>query len=126
MKIYLAGGMHGSWRKPYINAIRGAVYNPKTHYLSDSQSYTLWDLTAIEKCDVLLGFMEADNPSGQGLTLEIGYAKALGKKIILVLEEEFMMQDRYRYFLMAVECADVVLHDHTEGLKLIQSLCGII
>lgn len=125
MKVYLAGGMHGDWRAPYLEEVL-IGHDPKEHGLRDSQSYTLWDLTAIEECDILLGYMEADNPGGQGLMLEVGYAKALGKKIILVLDEEFMMQDRYRYFLMATECADVVLHDHEEALKLIQSLSKII
>ena len=126
MKIYLAGGMHGDWRSIYTESIRADFLDPKTHNLTVADEYTLWDLTAIEQCDVFLGFMEADNPSGQGLTLEIGYAKALGKKIILVVEDEFVDQDRYRYFMMAEECADVVLYDHDDALKLIRSLRKII
>jgi len=126
LKVYLAGGMHGDWRSIYIDSVRAVFYSPKEHDLTISDEYTLWDLTAIEQCDVFLGFMEADNPSGQGLTLEIGYAKALGKKIILVVEDEFVNQDRYKYFLMAEECADVVLYDHDDALKLIQSLSKII
>lgn len=126
MKVYLAGGMHGDWRDIYTDSVRADFYDPKTHNLTVADEYTLWDLTAIEQCDVFLGFMEADNPSGLGLALEIGYAKALGKKIILVIEDGFVDQHRYKYFLMAEECADVVLYDHDDALKLIQSLCKII
>ena len=134
MKIYLAGGMRGPWRHQYkrLNdrGLEIEFYDPSEHRLTSSEQYTMWDLAAIDACDSLVGFMEADNPSGQGLTLEIGYAKALGKKIILVLEEEFTMQDRFRYFLMAVACADMVTiprdEKHEDALDLIRTLCMIM
>lgn len=128
MKLYLAGGMHGDWREQYrVGLPKGTeLFDPRKHDLSMAEDYVLWDLTAIEECDILVGYMEEDNPSGLGLALEIGYAKALGKKIILVLDHEFVMQDRYRYFLMAEVCADSTFTDHKEALKLIQSLCKII
>ena len=125
MKVYLAGGMHGNWRDTYKKFLDLDVFDPCEHGLDKFDQYTTWDLYAIERCDVLLAYMEADNPGGQGLMLEIGYAKALGHKIIMVLDEEFMMQDRYRYFMMGATCADVVVYDHEDGLKVLLSFAKL-
>ena len=46
-----------------------------------------WDLAAVRDCDLVIGYLEHDNPSGIGLAAEVGYAKALGKLIWLVVEE---------------------------------------
>ena len=78
--------------------------------MKNPDQYTFWDLRSIEQCDILLGYMDQSNPSGYGLNLEIGYAKALGKTIILVVPDDFTRDDeRSRYFEMARVCADVIV-----------------
>lgn len=125
MKVYLAGGMHGDWRDTYKKKTPLKIFDPCEHGLKNTDQYTAWDLGAIDKSDAILAYMEADNPGGQGLMLEIGYAKALGKLIIMVLDEEFMMQSRYRYFMMGAQCANAIVYDHEDGLRILLSFANL-
>ncbi len=110
-KIYLAGGMHNNWRGVVKKQLKGTEYaflDPMEHKLKNPQQYTFWDLKAIDECDIVLAYMEQSNPSGWGMNLEIGYAKALGKTILLVIPTDFTRDDeRSRYFEMARVCASV-------------------
>jgi nucleoside 2-deoxyribosyltransferase len=56
--------------------------------LADPAEYTAWDLHAIRKCDLVLAYLEESNPGGPNVALELGYAHALGKPIILVNEKK--------------------------------------
>ena len=79
MKIYLSGGMHSGWQKTVKDRLHMTIYDPRDHQFSHPQSYTAWDRLAIQKCDLVLAYMENDNPSGIGMALEVGYARALNK-----------------------------------------------
>ena len=113
-RVYLAGGMHNNWRKIITSNLKNTYYNfidPMDNKMKNADQYTYWDLKSIEQCDIVVGFMEISNPSGYGLNLELGYAKALGKTIILIVPEDFTRNDsRSRYFGMARVCADVIVH----------------
>jgi nucleoside 2-deoxyribosyltransferase len=128
-RVYLAGGMHSDWRKVIIKKLGGSVcffsfIDPMGSKMKNPDQYTFWDLRSIEHCDILVGHMDQLNPSGYGLNLEIGYAKALGKTIILIIPEDFTKYDeRSRYFDMARVCADVVvktLYGAADFLKAIE------
>ena len=114
-RVYLAGGMNSKWRSVITKRLEGSASNfifidPMDNNMKNPDQYTFWDLRSIEQCDILLGYMEQSNPSGYGLNLEIGYAKALGKTIVLVVPDDFTRDDdRSRYFGMARVCADVVV-----------------
>jgi len=87
MKVYLAGGMRNGWREVVKRVVPTHTYSdPSLHGLITEKEYTEWDLAAIRDADVVFGYMEFDNPSGIGLSNEIGYAYALGKYIIFVDE----------------------------------------
>jgi len=89
IKVYLAGGLRTNWREDVILKAQGnfTFINPKYHGLEDNaDQYTAWDLFYVKNCDILFGYMEQDNKSGYGLSLEIGYARALDKTIILIDE----------------------------------------
>jgi hypothetical protein len=58
-------------------------FNPRENGIIDSDSYTTWDIHFIKNCDILFAYMENSNPSGYGLSFEIG---ALNKTIILIDE----------------------------------------
>ena len=130
-QVYLAGGMHSNWRGVIIKRLSSSMgnfsfINPMDNKMKNPDQYTYWDLRNIEQCDILVGYMDQSNPSGYGLNLEIGYAKALGKTIILVLPDDFTRDDaRSKYFGMAVVCADVViktLSDCDDFLKGIENV----
>ena len=117
MKVYLSGGMRSGWQDrvkkncPDIDFI-----DPRAHGLGDPDQYTLWDLLGVSVCDILFAYMEDDNPSGFGLTFEVGYAKALGKRIVLVDEQ------MHKYMAIVRASADVVLSSLDEGIELLCSL----
>jgi nucleoside 2-deoxyribosyltransferase len=64
--------------------------------------------------------MEADNPAGYSLALELGYAHALGKHIVLV--EEHPNEERYRYFSMVREVANETFATLEQAVDHISSL----
>jgi nucleoside 2-deoxyribosyltransferase len=66
--------------------------------------------------------MEKTNPSGFGLSVEIGYAKALGKTVILVLETGHE-KDKYLLFLKNV--ADVVYDNLQDGVDFLSSFAVV-
>lgn len=115
MKVYLAGGIKNLWREIVKEKVNCIYFEPKNDMV-DPASYTLYDLTAIEKCDVLFGFMEKDNLSGIGLALEIGYAKALCKPIILVNESD------NKHFAIVEQSSGVVFKKLNDGLELLQQM----
>jgi nucleoside 2-deoxyribosyltransferase len=96
MKVYLSGGMRSRWQEIVISSCPDIHFiNPCNHGLKDSKEYTLWDLTGVDQCDVILAYMESDNPGGQGLCYECGYGKGKGKLVIVVDEK----MDRYMAIL---------------------------
>lgn len=115
-KVYLAGGLKTKWRDEVKhNCPHFIFYNPAANVNMDSEDlYTTWDLLAIKDSDILFAYMEAFNPFGQGMSLEIGYARALGKTIIFVDESNAELR---RYFGMARACSDIVVGDVLSGMK---------
>lgn len=87
-KVYLAGGMHNNWRETIKTQCPGAIYfDPTMPKLQNPADYTAWDLAAVAACDLVFAYMDHDNPSGYGMSLEIGYALASKKPVILVDEK---------------------------------------
>ena len=124
-KVYLSGGMNeGNWQKKVIDSVGEGYtfFNPREHELEDSKQYVLWDLYYVDKCDIVFAYMENSNPSGYGLTLELGYAKALNKPIILVDEKSKQKNDFSRYFRIVRETSNVVFDNLDEGIQLLKKL----
>lgn len=122
-KIYLAGGMKSGWQEKVITQLKGQFifFNPAEHNLSEREEYTNWDLYYINKCDILFGYMEKDNPSGIGLSLEVGYAKAKGKTIILVDERSSTDEKFSKRFDIVKESASVNYNNLNDGITMLQS-----
>lgn len=108
-KVYLAGGFSSDWRdKVKEEALNLEFFDPKEKEQKKEfewKEYGVWDLHYIKQCDICFVYMERDKPSGYGLSVEIGYAKALGKTVILVLETGHE-KDKYLLFLRTV--ADII------------------
>lgn len=125
-KVYLAGGMNKSnWQGKVIKTVgkKGFLfYNPREHSLSDSKQYTFWDLFYVKQCDILFAYMQDTNPSGIGLTLEIGYAKALSKSIILVDEKSKNDSTFARRFKIVQQSASIVFENLDEGVNFLKKL----
>ena len=83
--LYLAGGTHSGWQDTVIAALpTWQVIDPRTHGLHEEREYTLWDLDGLRRCDYVLANLEATNPGGYNLAFEVGYAKALGKRVVFI------------------------------------------
>lgn len=88
MNIYLAGGMKSEWQDEVMRLLPGnTFFDPRTHGFKKPTNYTIWDLFHIQEADLIFACFETTNPSGFGMTLEIGYAHAMKKPIVLVDEQ---------------------------------------
>lgn len=117
-RIYLAGGFRGEWQEYIIEKLGSEfeIFNPKKHELESVKMYTTWDLFHVDKCDILFGYMKADNPSGYGLALEIGYAKAKNKLIILIDERSKNDPDFKKYFAICQESSSLIFQSIDEAI----------
>jgi hypothetical protein len=107
MIIYLAGGMKDGWQEKATPLFKGhELLDPRSWSSSDPAVYTARDLEGIRKADCLLVHMSSSNPSGFGLSVELGYAYALGKLILFV--DEIGGDWRTGYFGMHRQMATLV------------------
>jgi nucleoside 2-deoxyribosyltransferase len=125
-KVYLAGGMNESnWQKKVIETINSdnfVFYNPREHSLTNSTEYTFWDLFYVKQSDILFAYMQSDNPSGIGLTLEVGYARALDKSIILVDERSKNDEAFANRFKIVRESSTIVFENLEDGINFLKKI----
>lgn len=116
-KIYLAGGFKTKWQETVIDHLSNyyTLFDPSTQQLLKPENYIQWDLDAINQSDIIFAYIEASNPGGYALALEIGYAKALNKEIILV--EEHASETRERYFEMVRFVANKRFNNLQDAIK---------
>lgn len=114
--IYLAGGFKSRWQSHVIEQLPDFVFfDPSQHNIQDPVEYTRWDLDAIRASDIVLGYMESTNPGGYSLALEIGFARALGKSVLLVDEIKDPLVSRY--FEMVRQCSDQVFTTLAQAIE---------
>ncbi|WP_413740302.1 hypothetical protein ACL2XQ_09595 [Sodalis sp. RH14] len=117
-KIYLAGGFRSGWQELVKLRLQSfELLDPSLHYIEEPLSYTNWDLDAIHRSEILLANMEATNPGGYALALEIGFAKALGKSIYLV--DQIEDPSVSHYFEMVRQCSNRVFKSLDEAIEYI-------
>ena len=119
--------MRSGWQDK-VKAVspRFTFLDPRAHGLKDSLEYAKWDLAAVRASDVVVAFLELSNPSGIGLALEVGYARALGKRIILIDEKSAADEVTARHFAIVRACADVVFDDFDGGLLYLRGFASPI
>lgn len=121
--IYLAGGFRSGWQAKAKEVLLGfELLDPSLHNLDDPKEYTEWDLNAVRCSDIVLANMESTNPGGYALALEVGYAKALSKYIVLVDQIEDPKIDRY--FEMVRQVSDIVFNDLNSAFLYISTKCS--
>jgi nucleoside 2-deoxyribosyltransferase len=116
-KVYLAGGF-SDWREKVKSISDMEFFDPKLKPDKHWNEYGMWDIHFVKQCDILFAYMDKDNPSGYGMALEMGYAKALNKTVIFVLEPG---HEKARYFDFLKTCADVVYEDLNKGIEYLKS-----
>lgn len=96
------------------------LLDPSEHNIHDPAEYTRWDLEAVRESDFILANMEASNPGGYSLALEVGFAKALGKRIFMV--DQIEDPSVQRYFEMVRQCSERVFTTLEEALDHLSSM----
>jgi len=121
--VYLAGGMSSGWQARVISELRGqfTFYNPAEHAIQNGEEYTAWDLHYVRCSDIVFAYMEETNPSGIGLSLEVGFARALGKTVILVDEKSVADLAFAHRFHIVRETASITLNSLADGMRVLQS-----
>lgn len=121
-KIYLAGGFRSNWQADVAARLAGSfdLLDPSAHNIQDPAEYTRWDLDAVRQSDIILANMEATNPGGYSLALEVGFAAALGKRIFLV--DQVDDPTVKRYFEMVRQCSERVFPTLAEALNHLSSM----
>ena len=118
-RVFLSGGFKSNWQDKVIEQLHDKFifYNPREHGLEDSDLYTTWDIHFVKECDIIFAYMEESNPSGYGLSFEIGVAYALKKTIILVDEKSENDKTFAKYFKIIYNPSGVVFHNLIEGIE---------
>lgn len=126
-KVYLAGGYRSCWQER-VKELNGFKWlDPKEKERPNGitipmtlNEYGTWDLHQIKQSDIVFVYAERTNPSCIGLAVEIGYAKGIGKTVILVLEPNHeTMKDRYMQFLK--KAASITFEKLDDGINYLQS-----
>lgn len=121
-RVYLAGGMHTDWQEQVKSEVTGYIYlNPMDNQCKERDEFTFWDLSAVRECDIIFAYKELTNPTGHGTALEIGFAKALGKQIIFVMDEGHEAPIE-RAFGMCMSVSDVVFSDFEKAKDYLRKL----
>lgn len=127
-KVYLAGGFRGNWHKKVISCSDKFVWvNPKEKEYKNGEKivmnvdeYGKWDLHFIKQCDIVFVYVDRTNTSCIGLSVEAGFAKGLGKTVILILEPNHeTIKDTYLQFITQV--SDIVFTDLESGINYLKS-----
>jgi nucleoside 2-deoxyribosyltransferase len=119
--VYLAGGFSSNWNDKVKTLTNVEFIDPRIKEVKKEFKYFeygCWDLHYIKQCDICFVYMEKDNPSGYGLSVEIGYAKALNKTVILVLENG---HEKEKYLLFLKNVADVIYDNLDDGINFLAS-----
>lgn len=87
-KIYLSGGMKGHpWQYDVKKELKNydvIFLDPRNHNLDDPGQYSTCDTSMVKHCDILIAYMDENNPSGIGLAYEVGLAVGLNKPVIFI------------------------------------------
>lgn len=115
--------MKSDWHETVIEKCGDdfVFFNPKKHLLDEGDEYTVWDLHHVRQCDILFVYLEQDNPSGIGLSLEMGLAIGLAKTVIFVDEKSGLSEEYHSRFKILRNAASITLNNINDGITLLQS-----
>lgn len=112
-KIYLAGGW-GKFRSIVMNDTNAEWLNPET--MTDRTNWFELETDAVKNSDGLIAWFEQGNPSGFGMTYEMGIAFALNKPYLLICEDPEML--KYKFSMQSLG-AQKTFNSWEDALKFI-------
>ncbi len=111
--IYLAGGW-GKFRNIVMNTTNANWLNPEG--MSDKNNWFELETEAVKNCDGMIAWFEKDNPSGFGMTYEMGIAFALNIPYLLIVEDVDML--KYKFSMQSLG-SEKTFTSWTEALEYI-------
>jgi nucleoside 2-deoxyribosyltransferase len=119
-KVFLCGGLKTGWQDEVKDVAPDFFFfDPRNNNSNDPAEYTSWDLLGIKLADIVFAYIEEDNPGIYNMALELGYARALGKVVILI-DEKSPSDPQFRHYTgMLKEAADIYFTSFATGLMLI-------
>ena len=126
--VYLAGGFKSNWAERVKKCSENFNWvNPKEKEYKNGErvvmnvnEYGKWDLHYIKKSDIVFVYIEKENTSCIGLCVEAGFAKGLGKTVILVIEPNHeTIKDVYLSFVTQV--SDITFDNLEDGVNYLKS-----
>ena len=126
--VYLAGGFKSDWANKVKKCSENFNWiNPKEKEYKNGErvimnvnEYGKWDLHYIKKSDIVFVYIEKENTSCIGLCVEAGFAKGLGKTVILVIEPNHeTIKDVYLSFVTQV--SDITFDNLEDGVNYLKS-----
>jgi len=123
INVFLSGGLKTNWQKNIIETLneKFIFFNPFDHGLIDADHYTIWNIHFIKQCDIFFAYMEESNPSGYGLSFELGLAFGLNKTIILVDERSKKDEIFKNYFKILYNPSNIVFDNLADGIAFLES-----
>lgn len=117
MKIYLAGGMKSGWQDTVKERVKQHEYYDPRIDTDQLRNFNIaqQDFAGVDWADMVFAYFEIDNPSGIGLALEVGYAVAGGKRVVIVDEH-----DRLHGFLAC--CGERLYASFNEAVKYLDGI----
>lgn len=121
--VYLSGRLISGWQDTVMTKIPEITFiDPRSSGLNSPRQYTAWNLTSIDLADILFAYMEMDNPSGYGIALEVGYARARGKHVVMVDERSPTDQQFATHFATVRASAQATFDSLDEAIGFLRSL----
>lgn len=123
MIVYLTGGFRGDWHQQVIEQCPQFTFQQSVKYgVYDASKYILKELEMIKSSDVIFVYLESGSRDSHSLSLEIGYAKALGKSIILVDEKSSINFEFWQDWDMCRYACDSIFMTLEEGINYLRGI----
>lgn len=91
-KIYLAGGW-GKFRDIVMRDTNADWQNPEN--MANRENWFELETEAVKNSDGMIAWFEKGNPSGFGMTFEMGMSYSLGIPYLLICEDEEMLKYKF-------------------------------
>ena len=114
MQIFLSGGTHGDWQDRVQKALGSeelVYFDPRSVRHLPMRQIAAEERAWLDRCECLLFYFEAGNPSGIGSAFEVGYCIAKGIPVIYVDEKRTSHSE-----WLGCHC-NVVVHTLEEGIE---------
>ena len=124
MNIYLAGDLRTNWRDAFREQAPDFTYlDPQDHYhIKEETAYTFLDLLQLEQADLVVANLDPANPSLYGTSLEIGYAVAQGKSVLIIDQLTPAGDERARWFGMARSVSHIVVASVADAIDVLNAM----